>query len=90
LWRIVLPAALPSIFVGLRYGAGLAWAFMIFAEMLGARRGIGFVLMRAQELMHSDQLFVLIIIIGGIGFAIDAGLRGIEKYLLRWKRGYEG
>lgn len=88
--RIVLPAALPGIFVGLRFGAGISWAVLIVAEMLGARRGLGFLIMRAQELLHSDQLFVLIIIIGIVGFSIDVGLRRIEARLLRWKRGFEG
>jgi sulfonate transport system permease protein len=90
LWHIVLPSALPGIFIGLRYGAGLSWAVLIVAEMLGARRGLGFILMRSQELLHSDQLFVVIIIIGFVGYVIDVGLRRLEKYLLRWKRGYEG
>jgi sulfonate transport system permease protein len=88
--RIVLPSALPGIFVGLRFGAGISWAVLIVAEMLGARRGLGFLIMRAQELLHSDQLFVLIIIIGVVGFAIDVGLRRVEARLLRWKRGFEG
>ncbi|WP_232767401.1 ABC transporter permease [Geminisphaera colitermitum] len=88
--RIVLPAALPGIFVGLRFGAGISWAVLIVAEMLGARRGLGFLIMRAQELLHSDQLFVLIVIIGVVGFAIDVGLRRIEAHLLRWKRGFDG
>jgi sulfonate transport system permease protein len=90
LWHIVLPSALPGIFVGLRYGAGISWAVLIIAEMLGARRGLGFILMRAQELLHSDQLFVIIAIIGTVGFIIDTGLRRLEKHLLRWKHGYEG
>jgi sulfonate transport system permease protein len=90
LWRIVIPSALPGIFVGLRFGAGISWAVLIVAEMLGARRGLGFILMRSQELLHSDQLFVIITIIGFVGFVIDVGLRRLEKHLLRWKRGYEG
>lgn len=88
--RIVLPAALPSIFVGLRFGAGISWAVLIVAEMLGARRGLGFLIMRAQELLHSDQLFVLIVLIGVVGFGIDVALRRLEARLLRWKRGFEG
>ncbi|EIP96714.1 ABC-type nitrate/sulfonate/bicarbonate transport system, permease component [Opitutaceae bacterium TAV1] len=88
--RIVLPAALPAIFVGLRFGAGISWAVLIVAEMLGARRGLGFLIMRAQELLHSDQLFVLIVLIGVVGFTIDVVLRRIEARLLRWKRGFEG
>jgi sulfonate transport system permease protein len=88
--RVILPAALPSIFVGVRYGAGMAWFMIIAAEMLGSRRGLGYLLMRSQELLLTDQLFLVIIIIGAIGFAVDVGLRRLERRLLRWKRGFEG
>jgi sulfonate transport system permease protein len=90
LWRVVLPSALPSIFVGIRYGAGLAWAVMIAAEMLGNSFGLGFLLMRAQELMATSQLFAIIIIIGSVGFCLDVGLRRLESHLLRWRKGFEG
>jgi len=88
--RVILPAALPSIFVGLRYGAGLAWAFVIAAEMLGGRLGLGYLLMRSQELLLTGQLFVVIAIIGSVGFIVDVGLRKLESNLLSWKRGFEG
>jgi sulfonate transport system permease protein len=88
--KVILPAASPSIFVGLRYGAGLAWAFLIAAEMLGGRYGLGYLLMRSQELLLTSQLFVVIFIIGAVGFAVDIGLRKVESHLLRWKKGFEG
>jgi sulfonate transport system permease protein len=88
--KVILPAALPSIFVGLRYGAGLAWAFVIVAEMLGGRYGLGYVLMRSQELLLTGELFVVIVIIGLVGFGVDLGLRRIEARALRWKKGFEG
>lgn len=88
--RIILPAASPSIFVGLRYGAGLAWAFVIAAEMLGGRYGLGFLLTRSQELLLTDQLFVVIVVIGLVGFSVDVVFRVAERHVLRWKRGFEG
>lgn len=88
--RIILPAASPSIFVGLRYGAGLAWAFIIAAEMLGGRYGLGYLLTRSQELLLTDQLFVVIVIIGLVGFSVDVVFRVTERRVLRWKRGFEG
>jgi len=88
--KVVIPAALPSIFVGLRYGAGLAWAFVIAAEMLSGKLGLGYLLMRSQELLLTEQLFVVIVVIGAVGFAVDVTLRRIESGLLRWKRGFEG
>jgi sulfonate transport system permease protein len=88
--KVIFPAALPSICVGVRYGAGLAWTFVIAAEMLGGQYGLGYQLMRSQELLLTDQLFVIIVIIGVVGFAVDVSLRKIESNLLRWKKGFEG
>jgi len=88
--KVILPAALPSIFVGIRYGAGMAWFMIIAAEMLGGRHGLGYLLTRAQELLLTDQLLLVIVIIGLIGFSVDVGLRRLERRLLRWKRGFEG
>jgi sulfonate transport system permease protein len=88
--KVVIPAALPSIFVGLRYGAGLAWAVVIAAEMLGGKLGLGYLLVRSQELLLTQQLFVIIVIIGGVGFSVDVVLRRVETNLLRWKKGFEG
>jgi sulfonate transport system permease protein len=88
--KVVIPAALPSIFVGLRYGAGLAWAVVIAAEMLSGKLGLGYLLMRSQELLLTQQLFVIIVIIGGVGFSVDVVLRRVEGNLLRWKKGFEG
>jgi sulfonate transport system permease protein len=88
--KVVIPAALPSIFVGLRYGAGLAWAVVIAAEMLSGKLGLGYLLVRSQELLLTQQLFVIIVIIGGVGFGVDVVLRRVESNLLRWKKGFEG
>lgn len=89
--KVVLPAALPSIFTGVRYGAGLAWSVMIAAEMLGSRFGLGFLLVRAQELLQTSELFaVIIIIIGTVGFLLDLGFKRFEARCLRWKKGYQG
>ncbi|MDR1191095.1 MAG: ABC transporter permease [Verrucomicrobiales bacterium] len=88
--RIVIPAALPGIFTGLRFGVGLAWATIILAEMLGGRQGLGYLLTRAQELLLTSQLFVVIVIIGAVGLLIDKGLRRVEARLLHWKKGFEG
>jgi sulfonate transport system permease protein len=88
--KVILPAALPSIFIGLRYGAGLAWAFVIAADMLGGRYGLGYLLLRSQEMLLTSQVFVVIVVIGAVGFAVDAGLRRLESGLLRWRKGFEG
>lgn len=88
--RVILPGALPSILVGVRYGASLAWALVVVAEGLSGMTGIGFLIFRAQALLMTDQLLVCMVVIGLIGFLIDFGVRRLERWLLRWKQGFEG
>lgn len=87
---VILPGALPSILVGLRYGASLAWALVVVAEGLSGMAGLGFLIFRAQALLMTDQLLVCMVVIGAIGFLIDYGMRRLERRLLRWKQGFEG
>ena len=88
--RVILPGALPSILVGLRYGASLAWALIVVAEGLSGMQGIGYLIFRAQALLMTDQLLVCMVVIGLVGFAIDRALRLLERRLLRWKQGFAG
>ncbi|MGF9567226.1 ABC transporter permease [Neorhizobium sp. BT27B] len=88
--KVVLPAAVPSIMVSLRYSAGLAWALVVVAEGLSGLHGIGFLIFRAQGLLLTDQLVVCMIIIGLVGFAIDRGMYALQKRVLRWKQGFDG
>ncbi len=87
---VILPGALPSILVGLRYGASLAWALVVVAEGLSGMAGLGFLIFRAQALLMTDQLLVCMVVIGVIGFLIDFGMRRLEHRLLQWKQGFEG
>lgn len=86
--RVVFPAALPTIFVGIRFGAGLSWAMIVAAEMLSGRKGLGFLLLQAQDLMLTNQVFVVIVVIGLVGFLIDLLLKEAERHLLKWKKSF--
>ncbi|WP_234053148.1 MULTISPECIES: ABC transporter permease [unclassified Xanthobacter] len=88
--RVILPAAMPSIMVSLRYAAGLAWALVVVAEGLSGLEGLGFLIFRAQGLLLTDQLLVCMIIIGLVGFAIDRSMFLAQKRVLKWKQGYDG
>jgi sulfonate transport system permease protein len=83
--RVVFPAAAPTIVVGIRYAAGLAWAMIVAAEMLSGRTGLGFLLEQSQDMLLTDHLFVVIVTIGVVGFTVDTGLRYVERRLFRWK-----
>ncbi|WP_347557450.1 ABC transporter permease [Robbsia sp. KACC 23696] len=83
--HILIPSALPTIIVSLRYSAGLAWAMVVVAEGLAGQEGIGFLIFRAQSLLMTDQLLVCMVTIGVVGFAIDRGMYAIQRRALRWK-----
>jgi sulfonate transport system permease protein len=86
--RVIFPAALPTIFAGVRLGAGLAWAYIVFAEMLAGRKGLGYILTRGQDLLQTDEVFVVIVVIGFIGYLIDYLLRSTEGRLITWKKSF--
>jgi sulfonate transport system permease protein len=85
LLRIVVPATLPAIFTGLRQGVMQAWLSVIFVELLAASEGLGFLMIWARQLMQLDIVFVAIIAIGLIGYALDLGLRRVENHFNAWK-----
>lgn len=88
--KIILPAATPTIMVSLRYAAGLAWALVVVAEGLSGLEGLGFLIFRAQGLLLTDQLLVCMVIIGLVGFGIDRSMYLLQRWVLRWKQGFEG
>jgi sulfonate transport system permease protein len=71
-FKIRLPAALPSVLVGMRIGLGYSWRAIVGAEMVAAASGLGYMILDAQALSRSDKVIVGILLIGLIGFATDA------------------
>jgi sulfonate transport system permease protein len=84
-WRILLPAALPQIFTGLRTGLSLAWMFMVAAELIAANRGLGFLLSDGRETGRPDIVFSAIILLAILGKISDSVLRALEIRLLSWR-----
>lgn len=81
---VVLPAALPSIFNGLRLGAGFAWILIVVGEMTGVPEGLGAVIMDGRTLSRTDLVITGMIIIGIAGFLSDRILLMLSNYFLRW------
>jgi NitT/TauT family transport system permease protein len=81
---VVLPAALPSIFNGLRLGAGFAWILIVVGEMTGVPEGLGAVIMDGRTLSRTDLVITGMIIIGITGFLSDRILLLLSNYFLRW------
>jgi NitT/TauT family transport system permease protein len=82
--RVVLPAALPSIFTGLRLGLGFAWVVIVVGEMTGVPQGLGAVIMDARTLSRTDLVICGMIVIGVAGFLSDKAITWAGARLLRW------
>lgn len=82
--RIVLPAALPSIFTGLRLSLGIAWVVIVVGEMTGVPEGLGAVIMDARQLSRTDLVICGMIVIGFAGFLSDRAIIWVGGQLLSW------
>ncbi|RWF76555.1 MAG: ABC transporter permease, partial [Mesorhizobium sp.] len=82
--RVVLPGAVPSIFVGLRLSATTALLLLIASEMIGANRGIGFQVMNAQYNFQIPLMFAAIVILAGLGLIANQALVSLQRRLCRW------
>jgi sulfonate transport system permease protein len=86
--RIVLPGALHSILVGLRYALGIMWLTLIVAETISASAGIGYMTMNAREFLQTDVVVLGIIIYALLGKLADALTRAVELRCLAWHPAY--
>ncbi|WP_171522933.1 aliphatic sulfonate ABC transporter permease SsuC [Acinetobacter shaoyimingii] len=87
--EIILPGALPSILVGLRFALGLVWVLLIVAETISAQAGIGYMTMNAREFLQTDVVLVGILLYALLGKLADVLAVSLEKHLLRWHPGYQ-
>jgi len=88
LQKVILPGALPSILIGLRYGMGVSWLALVVAETLAANAGIGFMAMDAREFLRTDVIVLTIIIYALLGVLVDLLFRWLERRLLAWHPNY--
>lgn len=86
--RVVLPGALPSILVGLRYALGIMWLTLIVAETIAANSGIGYLAMHAREFMMVDVVVLSILVYAGLGKLADSTARALERRCLAWNPAY--
>ena len=89
-FKVVLPAAMPSIFTGLRLGLGLAWFVIVVGEMTGVPQGLGAVIMDARTLSRTDLVICGMIVIGLAGYLSDRVVVMIGNRLLRWSPSHHG
>jgi len=86
LFRIILPAALPQIFIGCNQGLGISFILLVSAEMIGARSGLGFYVNNYANFGNYTNALVGVIMIGVVVTFITFLFNTAQRYLLRWKQ----
>ena len=82
--RIVLPASLPEIFVGIRTGLVLALITMVTSEMIARQSGVGNILFNSLDMALYDTVYAMIVIIGVLGFVLDVAFEKLRSWLVAW------
>ncbi|WP_349571351.1 ABC transporter permease [Azotobacter salinestris] len=84
--RVILPAALPSIFTGVRFALTKGWIALVTVELLASSEGIGYLMVDGRQMFQLDLVIVAMLVIGLVGLVLDQGLALIETRLQRWQR----
>lgn len=84
-WTVLIPGALPSIFVGFRVGTGIAWMALVAGELVAASSGLGYLIMQGRLLFRPDYIIVGMVVIGLIGLVLDALIRLVQGWIMRWQ-----
>jgi len=87
--RVILPGALPSVLVGLRYALGIMWLTLIVAETISASSGIGYMTMNAREFLQTDVVLLGIIVYALLGKLADVATRAVERRALAWHDAFQ-
>lgn len=81
---VAIPAATPFIFTGLRIALAAAWTTLVAAELIAAPSGLGFLLQEGRRYFLTDQVMMIIVVIGLCAFTMDRIFRTIQARLTRW------
>jgi len=90
LTKLIIPAALPNILLGIRLSVGASWLLLAVAEMMGASAGVGYMIQDARVYAQTDIVFLGIILFALVGKLSDSVVRLLEKRCLRWNNSYKG
>jgi ABC-type nitrate/sulfonate/bicarbonate transport system, permease component len=83
--KVILPAAAPSIFTGIRLGAAYAFMVLVAAEMIGANAGLGFLVLYSQEVFRIPDMYAAIVALAAFGLALNKLLLVLEKNATSWR-----
>lgn len=82
--HVILPSALPDILTGVRIGLGVGWSTLVAAELIAATSGLGFMVQSAAQFLVTDVVVLGILVIALIAFAMEMGLRALQRKLVPW------
>ncbi|MGH8436162.1 MAG: taurine ABC transporter permease TauC [Pseudomonas sp.] len=82
--HVILPSALPDILTGVRIGLGVGWSTLVAAELIAATSGLGFMVQSAAQFLVTDVVILGILVIAFIAFALEMGLRALQRRLVPW------
>ena len=80
-----MPAALPQIFTGMKVAMALSWAVVVAAELVGAQKGVGFMISDAAQVFQIPVVFIGIGLIGIIGLILNTTISFLEMKIVHWK-----
>ncbi|CAH1650235.1 MULTISPECIES: ABC transporter permease [unclassified Chelatococcus] len=83
--RLILPAAVPQIFTGIRYSLTKAWTALVAVELLASSEGLGYLLVWGRQMFWLDIMIFAMIVIGVVGYAMDAILARVEAHFQSWR-----
>ncbi|KQO01119.1 ABC transporter permease [Paenibacillus sp. Leaf72] len=88
--KLMLPAALPNVLLGLRLSLSIAWLCLVVAELMGADSGVGYLIQDARSYVRTGAVFVGIFVFAAVGKLADSAVRLLERRLLKWQDNYRG
>ena len=88
--RILLPAAMPGLFTGLRSGLSMAWMFLVAAELIAATKGLGYLLSDGRETSRPDIVLAAILALAVLGKLSDGVLAAVERRCVNWRDAFTG
>lgn len=85
IFQVMFPASFPTIFAGLQISLSMAWGSVVAAELVGARQGIGFIIIQGMNQSDTAMIFSGMIVIAIVAFIISAGISRLERLVCPWK-----
>lgn len=83
--NVVLPGALPSFLLGLRFALAGSWLILVVAEQINASAGLGYLINNARDFSRTDTIVVCLVVYALLGLGADAIVRALERHALAWR-----